>query len=204
MPRTPPDNLYSRFVAWVKILLPLAALALLASLFLVARRPGEPVLPFADIDLAELARDRGIAGPHYTGVTEEGHAVSVTADRATPRLADRRLVDATAIRLDLDTAEGRRIRLDAGRGVIDTARQEADLAGGVAIQTASGHRLETARMTASLDRTEMQTDAPVTLTGPNIRADAGGMAVRPSVTDAERVIVHFKNGVVLVYTPPQD
>lgn len=195
------DNFHSRFVAWVKIILPLAALVLLSSLFLVARRPGDPpAIPYAEQDLEQLARDRGIADPHYTGVTEDGHALSVTARRATPRPDNRRVVDVVEVQVEMDTAEGRRIDLSAAGGVIDTAGNEADLSGGVVIDMATGHRVETERMRAALDRADMESLGPVTVTGPNFRADAGKLTVGPGATD-NSVIAVFNEGVHLIYTP---
>ncbi len=49
------DNTYSRVVAWLKILLPLLALAILSTLFLVARTidPAQNI-PYADVDIDEL------------------------------------------------------------------------------------------------------------------------------------------------------
>jgi len=80
------DNTYSRVVAWAKVLLPLLALALLSTLFLVARTvdPAQK-LPFADIDVDAIAREQRIGAPKFNGVTKEGTAISLSADSASQR-----------------------------------------------------------------------------------------------------------------------
>ena len=52
------DNLHSRLVFWLKIALPLVALALLATLFLFGRpiRP-EDAIPYASTDITDRAKD---------------------------------------------------------------------------------------------------------------------------------------------------
>ena len=48
------DNLHSRLVYWLKITLPLVALMILSSVFLLSRsiRP-EDAIPFAEVDIAD-------------------------------------------------------------------------------------------------------------------------------------------------------
>ena len=81
-----PDNLHSRVVSWLKIILPLAALALLSTLFLVARI-GDPnaTLPFTEKDLEEMASEQRVDGPDFSGTTPEGRAIRMSAQTATPR-----------------------------------------------------------------------------------------------------------------------
>lgn len=195
------DNLYSRFVAWVKILLPLAALGLLAALFLLARTPDEaPNLPYARAELAEIARARGIASPHYTGVTADGHALSVTAAHATPKPGDRRQITVADVEMQLETDTGRNLTLIADGGSIDTAVGAAEFEGAVEIATATGHRLLTDRLRATFERTELESAGHVTIFGPGLEGDAGKLVVRGHEGN-DGVIAVFTQGVRLVYTP---
>jgi len=63
------DNTYSRVVAWLRIALPLLALAILSTLFLLARTidPAQN-LPYADIDIDELTREQRIGNPQFAAV----------------------------------------------------------------------------------------------------------------------------------------
>ena len=79
------DNIHSRLVYWLKILLPLAALAILSTLFLVSRRiDTDGALPYAKVDVKELASDQRLTQPQYTGVTSDGAAFSLRAGIARP------------------------------------------------------------------------------------------------------------------------
>ena len=49
------DNLHSRIVGWLKIILPLSALALLSSVFFVARFKEHGTIPYSRIALREMA-----------------------------------------------------------------------------------------------------------------------------------------------------
>jgi lipopolysaccharide export system protein LptC len=196
-----PAALYSRFVGWVKILLPVAALGLLSTLFLFARDPGDGRLPFSEADLEELARSQGIRRPHYTGVTEDGRAISIEAESASPRRGDREVLDATQVRADLDTGSNGQVRLAALRAVIDNRTGQADLSGGVVIETAQGHRIETEALRITLTGDAMESAGPAVVTGPQLRVDAGRMAVSRPDGAAGPVIVVFKDGVRLIYQP---
>ncbi|MEL7087874.1 MAG: hypothetical protein AAGL98_05440, partial [Planctomycetota bacterium] len=62
------DNAYSRFVAWAKIILPLVALGLLSTMFLVSRDSD----PAATIRIGEqeargLAQEDGMSAPRFAG-----------------------------------------------------------------------------------------------------------------------------------------
>ena len=205
MARPRADNRYSRFVGWVKILLPVAALGLLSSLFLLARNPAhDGTLPFSEVELEELARGQGIRGPHYTGVTKDGQAISLMADKALPRLSDRRVIDAEAIRAEIETQDAGQVRVAAAAAVIDTGAGRADLSGGVVVETGAGHRMETDALTAALDGTGMETDARTLVTAPGLRIEAGGMELRAQPGGTDGAIVVFKSGVNLIYTPQSE
>ena len=73
-----PDNLHSRLVFWFKILLPLGALAIMSTLFMVSRtvRP-EDAIPYADVDVADLMQQPRLTNPNFAGMTSDGAALSL-------------------------------------------------------------------------------------------------------------------------------
>lgn len=82
----------------------------------------------------------------------------------------------------------------------DTAR-EVVLSGGVALTTSTGYRLETAEIAAKLDRTGLESRAPVRATGPAGEITADGMSLsQDNRTPGDYVLV-FKGSVRLVYQP---
>ena len=106
------DNAYSRFVAWVKIILPVMALLLLSSLFLFQSSDGDQqALPFSAGELAELATGQGIGRPEFKGLSGDGRAITLTADSALPRLTNRKVIDVTGVDATMDNPEHQGIRL---------------------------------------------------------------------------------------------
>ena len=76
---------YSRMVAVLKVALPLLALAILATLFLVSRGGEVDVtIPFAEADLETRTRDQQVTGPFFSGTTAQGDEIVVKADIARP------------------------------------------------------------------------------------------------------------------------
>ncbi|MGB4909398.1 MAG: hypothetical protein WBP15_12770, partial [Tabrizicola sp.] len=76
---------HTRLVGWLKVALPLTALAILSTLFLVARRiDPEAALPYAEVDVEDLAREPRMTAPTYAGTTEDGAALTLSADEARP------------------------------------------------------------------------------------------------------------------------
>ena len=190
---------YSRLVAWMKILLPLLALAILSTLFLVSRTidPTQSI-PYADVDVEGLARDQRIGAPAYSGVTADGAAISIEAKSARPEDSGKRMiaVDPSA-RIDLPG--GRSFTLSAGNGTIDQTAGLASLDGGTVIASSDGYRIETGALTARLDRTRVESAGPVAGTAPFGSLDAGSLVLKQT-PDGSYVLL-FEGGVKLIYRP---
>lgn len=195
------DNAYSRLVAWLKILLPLAALAVLATLFLFQRRidPARAI-PLAAVDVEALARGARIGGPTYAGVTADGTAVTLTAATATPDAADPRRVTAEGIEAMIETPGGGLAEVRAAEGRIDGVAGRLTLSGGVEIVTSTGYRLTTSALAADLTRTHVEGGAGVEAEGPPGRIAAGGFTLAEGPGGYELV---FTGGVKLLYDPQQ-
>ena len=162
-----PDNTYSRVVGWLKILLPLLALGILSTLFLVARTidPAQN-LPFADVDIEEMAREQRIGQPNYSSVTRDGAAISLSAESARPDPADPEKLSGEAISAAIDLPNGNRIDIAADRMQIDNTARRATLSNGVIVQTSDGYVLQTEAVEIALDATRVQSASPTTVTTP--------------------------------------
>ena len=81
---------HSRVVGWLKVALPLAALAILSTLFLLSDRiDPEDALPYAEVDVEDLAREPRMTAPTYAGMTTDGAALTLTATEAQTVSRDR-------------------------------------------------------------------------------------------------------------------
>lgn len=200
------DNAYSRAIAWLKIVLPLLALGILSTIFLVSRtiEPSQ-TLPYADVDAKEFVREQRIGSPNYSGVAANGAAITLTADSARPELDNPDIINATRLDARIRQTDGSVLDIAAEAGIFDSDAGNAALNGGVKMVSSRGYTLTTDRMLAHLDGTEMETETPVLIDGPQLRIEAGQMQMRlKSPKDGPRgYVVVFKDGVKLVYTPEQ-
>ena len=125
------DNTYSQIVAGMKILLPLAALGLLSTLFLISNTvdPSDSV-PIAPIDLEQRAQDLGVTRPSFAGVSGRGDEIILRADAARPeRDRPERLV-AERVTGEIGLADGAGLRLRATTARLDQTTMTATLEGG--------------------------------------------------------------------------
>ena len=192
---------HTRVVGWLKVVLPLAALAILSTLFLVARRiDPEAALPYAEVDVEDLAREPRMTAPTYAGTTEDGSALTLSADEARPA-AEGQPAQAAGLRLDLATPDGGRTELVAAEARMDDSLRQVVLSGGVTLTTSTGYRLETAEIAAKLDRTGLESRAPVKATGPAGEITAEGMSLSQDNRTPGAYVLVFKGSVRLVYQP---
>lgn len=199
------NDIHTRLVLWLKILLPLAALAILSTLFLLSRSiDPEDAIPYAEVDVEELAREPRLSAPEYAGVTADGAAVTVTAETARPDPADSRRVSATGLHAVMDTDNDLEAALSAAQGLIDTGAAMLTLSDGVEISTSTGYRVTAPHVTSALDRTEVIAQGPVSAEAPFGRLEAGGMELRVDPEAKDGHVLIFKDGVKLVYDPKSE
>jgi lipopolysaccharide export system protein LptC len=191
-------GLYSRIVAWLKILLPLAALALLSTLFLLSRDTQDAIAPELGARMGGGDTRERVRGPSYAGVTDRGEMITLTAEMARPE-TDGRIV-ADTVRAILTLGDGTRIELDAPRAILADTEDEARLEGGVEITSTNGYRLRTEGMVATLDGVGGRTLGPVEGEAPAGTLEAGALAIEPGdAPDAVQLL--FTEGVKMIYVP---
>lgn len=192
------DNFHSQLVGWSKILLPLAALALLSTLFLFARSSSDgDEIPFAEID--ELAREQRITAPEFSGVAGEGSLIQITASTAKP-IGDDKLTVARP-RLLMNAADGTSLQIFAGAGEIDNATQYAELTGLARLETSSGYLMETSGLAADMKSGVITSLGPLEIQAPYGELTAGAVEVSVPPQGDLGQQMHFTQGVKLVYRP---
>lgn len=197
-----PDNLYSRMIAWLKVILPLAALGIVAALFLTARRiDPEAALTGAGIDVLELARDVRVRNADYTGMTADGTAVHLVAEVARPDPSRPGRTEAETVIATLDPGDGTITTVEGDRALVDREADRLTLTGNAVILTSTGYRVQSDELIAMLSRTDLRSDLPVVATAPygRITADTMHLTARDE-TDSSHVLV-FNGNVKLVYRP---
>ena len=195
---TESTNLYSQFVGFLKIILPLAALALMSTVFLFARAPSqENAIPYAEIEA--LAQEPRLSGAQLSGVTEDGSVIELTA-RTTRPAGD--VISADALAAGIDTADGVRIDIRAGGGEIDNTARVARLTGLAHMQTSNGFEMEAAGFAADLETGRITSDGALEVQSPFGALTAGQLVIE-TPDGASGQVMLFQNGVRLVYTPQQ-
>lgn len=194
-------GLHSRAVRLATLVLPLAALALLSTMFLLARSVNpDDAIPFAAVDVSERARDRQVTTPRLAGVSGRGTAFDLAAREARPDATDPRRMTGEALRLVLDGKTGGQATLVADAGEVDTGARTIALEGNVRIETSTGYTLETPRMNGSLGRLEVTASEGVRGTSPLGRLRAEAMRLDEDISGAARMV--FTGDVELLYVPP--
>lgn len=195
------DKTHSRLVAWLKLLLPLAALGLLSVLFLLSR-PNEPTEVPRWIAARPADRPTGeqVTGPSYAGVTEDGTNLTVDARRARPDPEGGGRALTEELRVLASLPDGSEIRLAARSGLLDEPLGEIRLSGGVTVESSAGYRMRAEQFHVGLDRLTMDSGGPVTGRGPAGRIAAGRMQVT-GASEAAGARLLFTGGVKLLYDP---
>jgi len=194
------DNLHSRLVGLLKVVLPLAALAVLSTLFLVSQGiDPENAIPYAEVDVAERVREPRVTDASYAGMTEDGAALSIEAADARPGVSG--TPDggqATRVIGRLETPDGGVTDLVAGAGQLDSAMGQVLLSDGVVLTSSTGYVMKMAGVIMATDRTALDSDGAVSAMGPLGTLKAGALHIGMSGTG---YVVVFKGGVKLIYEP---
>lgn len=196
------DNSHSRIIFWLKIILPLLALAVLSTLFLFSSRIDiEGTLPFSEVNVEQLAREQRLTQPEYSAVTADGSALSINAEVARPQVGVTGVASARALVVRYETTGGLDIDMTSKTGRLDDVNGEVILRDGVTIRTSSGYDMATSGLDAALDRTRLISQGAVSATGPLGRIDAGHMEITRADAGTGDYVLIFNQGVKLVYQP---
>ncbi len=195
------DNTYSRIVAWMKILLPLAALGLLSSLFLISNTvdPSRSV-PITQIDLEQRARDLGVTRPSFAGMSARGDEITLSAETARPDRDTPERLFAEQIAGEIGLADGAGLRLRAATSRLDQTTMTAVLEGRVHITTTTGYEIHTERLDMRLDTLFAESPGAVDATGPIGDLSAGRMILHEASDSGDAELL-FSGGVKLIYRP---
>ena len=196
------DHTYSRIIGWLKVVLPILALGLLSTLFLVARTvdPAQQ-LPFADVDVEGIARDERVGSPDYSSVTTEGAAIAVAARIAVPDADDPSKVTGQEIQAEIDLPSGEHIDIVAGRMRLNPISGVATLSEDVVISSSLGYAIESSGIEVALDHTGVKSTGPARLSGDigELTANQFELITQSGTKDGHLLL--FNGDVRLIFTP---
>lgn len=173
-----PIHRYSRFVAWMKVALPCAAVALLV---LVAAWPRiqsavERLQKMPRIDLSQ-ARDLRMVHLHYSGTDRHDRPFTVTADAARQRPEVDDLVELELPKADMTTQSGTWLALTAYSGIYRPQSQLLDLFGDVELFQDKGNEFKTDSAHIDMSKGSAAGDDPIEGHGPFGTIEAEGFRI---------------------------
>ncbi|MEM1004036.1 MAG: hypothetical protein AAGK26_01545 [Pseudomonadota bacterium] len=191
---------YSRMVQFFKVLLPLAAILLLSTVFLLSRSIETDVsVPFTQQDIEERLAGQVVTQPNYRGTTRKGEDVQIEAGQATQG-TDGAVPTASEFRGRFGLLNGGVITLDSNSGLIRPDNGTATFVGDVLITTTDGIQVTTDLLNTSLEEIRGDTPGQVNGTGVIGTFSAGRMTFGTEKKDGP-VHILFTDGVKLVYEP---
>lgn len=186
-----------------RVAFPLAAILLLASIFLLSntQKLREALIEVGP-ELMELAIGQKITNPHFSGVTRAGDAFSISAEWAQPDAPKPVMVDLNAPVTTIDFLNGRNLKTRSETGLLNLAKNHATLSGSVSLITSDGYDARSDKLLINFETGNAISPGPVTAIGPFGSIEAGSMELRQDLninqTGGNGVLL-FKNGVKLVY-----
>lgn len=195
----PSDNLHSRLVAILKVVLPLVALAILSSLFLLSGRiDPEDAIPYAEVDVAARLREPRMTDAGFAGMTTDGASLTMTAAEAMPTAGGG---SAKIVLGTLQTPDGGTTELAAAAVQMDTANRMIELSNGVEMRSSSGFVISAPGIGVATDRTFAQSRGEVSAIGPmgQLTADQMELSAQEGVPNSYLLV--FNGRVRLLYQP---
>lgn len=191
---------YSRIVSWLKVLLPLAALALLGTLFLVARSPKvDTAIPFARTEIEDRLRNQQMTGAYFSGTTRNGEQLTITAQAARPGSGDD-TPSAEGLHAELRSHTSGTITFTSDSGSLDPGNDSARFSGDVVIASDAGLTVRSGLLEAELSGLSAHSPGPVQAEGEIGNLSAGNMRLETKFQGGPMHML-FNNGVKLVYVP---
>ncbi len=185
----------SGVVRFLKLALPLAALALIVAVFVAPR--DDLSLDFADFDF-DFRDGLRLEQPRFSGADAAGRPFRVTAEWALPDAPDPERIELGPVDGEMLADDDRRIRLRADGGVIEPKARRLTLAGEVTVETEDGWTLSAPSARADLRDETVVAEGPVTGSGPSGALEAGAMR---AAREDGRDYIRFDGGVRLRIDP---
>ena len=162
--------------------------------------PDQSEIPFAQVGLIDKIRDQQLSQPYFSGTTEAGDLITLSASSIKPDLSNQGSLIAENVLTTLSDQAGQTITFAGQAGVYDDKAKQIDMTSGVQILTEDGYQLSAVTLSMNLEQSSLFADGPIQGTGPQGLLEAGRLEVTRENPQAGFLIV-FKNGVKVVYDP---
>ena len=162
------DRGYSRFVGWMKFVLPLAAVALIALMVGWPEIDGDS--DGFRLSIADLAPDAdgnlGITRARFAGTDRFDRPFLVTAEYATQDANGFDVFALETLQADLTLANGTWVTISAATGRFERSARILELAGPISVFTDVGYEIHADQARLDLEQGTVVSDGPVQGHGP--------------------------------------
>ncbi len=191
-------NAYTQRMFWLKIVLPLGAVALIGLLVLWPYLRPEEILP-QDLEAQKVELTQNglsMSEPRFSGTTEKNEPFMITAKTAQQSDNDPALVELIAIQANLDLVNLGDLKMDASGGKYHTINRRLQLIGPIELRAPNGVMLTLGDVHADMKNSTGHSDQPLTLDAGAAIMKAGGLKV---MDGGNRL--RFDRGVHITYYP---
>lgn len=191
---------WSKSVRLLKVVMPLAALVILSTLFLLSRKP-DAVMDLSGVSASDL--EQTLANPKFAGVSNQGDAFSISARAANPDPAgpDRIRIDDLNVAVDLH--DGSRIEGRAPLGLINVRDKSVSLSGDPVVTTSGGYEIRAANLVIGYGDVQMASSDNVRVTSPTGEITADHLALTDAGAGASDYQLVLTGNVRMIYQPPE-
>ena len=197
-PRQAPQRIsssYSSAVRWLRLGLPLMAVAILVGVFYSGRPSGgAQEIIFRTGQFAALQGGLRLTNPRFTGATSAGEPFMVRANWAEPDGPDPQRITLNTVVSEIVQANGEKLTIQASSGELAPKAQTVMLSGGVTLRTTDGYTATTQTLRADAKKRSMISDGQVHAQGPLGQLTAGNIRVE----EGQGGVMYFENGVRVV------
>ncbi|MCF6273148.1 MAG: hypothetical protein L3J37_08135 [Rhodobacteraceae bacterium] len=193
---------YSRVVAWLKILLPMIALIVLGTVFLITSDDGfDAGFTFSQADIETLEAGSFLKKPQIDGVTARGEPFHLVAELIAPVEGNLNLVKMTALSGEFVFSSSEWVRLEAATAVMDIKAQTLVFNEGGQVETSDGTIASVDFLRATLSTGEMEGRGIIAL-GPLGQVSADNFQI--TAPEGKNRVLWFENNVRMLYNLQND
>lgn len=196
---------YSRAIKWAKLIMPVIAVLLLASVFIFGKedalRSGTISI---DADTINLTTDQKITNPQFSGLTNLGDSFILKAIEAMPDSPSPEKIDLIVPSLEFDALQGVGFKISSKNGSVNFIKQSAELNGNVYIDMTNGYKAISEKIQLNLKLGNLIAPNSVEASGPYGKIIAGSMELFKDFDNKTSQVsgnLNFSDGVTLIYLP---
>ena len=196
---------YSRAIKWAKLIMPVIAVLLLASVFIFGKedalRSGTISI---DADTINLTTDQKITNPQFSGLTNLGDSFILKAIEAMPDSPSPEKIDLIGPSLEFDALQGVVFKISSKNGLVNFIKQSAELNGNVYIDMTNGYKAISEKIQLNLKLGNLIAPNSVEASGPYGKIIAGSMELFKDFDNKTSQVsgnLNFSDGVTLIYLP---